>query len=58
MWSQFLKQEKAELIKAKMTGSSIEAIAKAAGSTVLQATLWKTNVNCHRKLLEMHFLGK
>lgn len=31
-------KKKAELIKAKMTGSSIEAIAKAAGSTVLQAT--------------------
>jgi peptidyl-prolyl cis-trans isomerase D len=36
--SQFLKQEKKELIKAKMTGSSMEAIAKSAGSTVLQAT--------------------
>ncbi|NGY38644.1 peptidylprolyl isomerase [Flavobacterium sp. XN-5] len=31
-------KKKAELIKAKMTGSSIEAIAKAAGTTVLQAT--------------------
>tara|TARA_R110002111_G_scaffold159471_1_gene226177 strand:+ start:1058 stop:3154 length:2097 start_codon:yes stop_codon:yes gene_type:complete len=31
-------KKKAELIKAKMTGSSIDAIAKAAGSTVLQAT--------------------
>jgi peptidyl-prolyl cis-trans isomerase D len=31
-------KKKAELIKAKMTGSTIEAIAKAAGSTVLQAT--------------------
>ena len=31
-------KKKAELIKAKMTGSSIEAIAKAAGSSVLQAT--------------------
>jgi peptidyl-prolyl cis-trans isomerase D len=31
-------KKKAELIKAKMTGSAIEAIAKAAGSTVLQAT--------------------
>jgi peptidyl-prolyl cis-trans isomerase D len=35
---QILKnKKKAELIKAKMTGSSIDAIAKAAGSTVLQA---------------------
>jgi peptidyl-prolyl cis-trans isomerase D len=32
-----LKTRKAELIKAKMTGS-MEAIAKSAGSTVLQAT--------------------
>jgi hypothetical protein len=32
-----LKNKKKELIKAKMTGSS-EAIAKSAGSTVLQAT--------------------
>jgi peptidyl-prolyl cis-trans isomerase D len=41
-----LKQEKAELIKAKMTGSSMEA-AKSAGSTVLQATddYGKSNVN-------------
>ena len=31
-------KKKAELIKAKMTGSSIEAIAKATGSTVQQAT--------------------
>ncbi|MEZ7500019.1 peptidylprolyl isomerase [Flavobacterium sp. Arc3] len=31
-------KKKAELIKAKMTGSSMEAIAKSAGSTVLQAT--------------------
>jgi peptidyl-prolyl cis-trans isomerase D len=31
-------KKKAELIKAKMTGSSIDAIAKAAGTTVLQAT--------------------
>jgi len=31
-------KKKAELIKSKMTGSSIEAIAKAAGTTVLQAT--------------------
>ncbi|WP_413999490.1 peptidylprolyl isomerase [Flavobacterium sp. W1B] len=31
-------KKKAELIKAKMTGSSLEAIAKATGSTVLQAT--------------------
>ena len=30
--------KKAAMIKAKMTGSSIEAIAKAAGATVLQAT--------------------
>ncbi|MEZ7504156.1 peptidylprolyl isomerase [Flavobacterium sp. Arc2] len=30
-------KKKAELIKAKMTGSSMEAIAKSAGSTVLQA---------------------
>ena len=30
-------KKKAELIKAKMTGSSLEAIAKAAGSSVLQA---------------------
>lgn len=30
-------KKKAELIKTKMTGSSLEAIAKAAGSTVLQA---------------------
>ena len=31
-------KKKAELIKAKMTGTSLEAIAKAAGSTVQQAT--------------------
>ncbi|WP_367756834.1 peptidylprolyl isomerase [Flavobacterium sp. WC2430] len=31
-------KKKAELIKAKMTGSSLEAIAKAAGSTVQQAS--------------------
>jgi peptidyl-prolyl cis-trans isomerase D len=31
-------KKKAAMIKAKMTGSSIEAIAKAAGATVLQAT--------------------
>jgi peptidyl-prolyl cis-trans isomerase D len=31
-------KKKAELIKAKMTGSSMEAIAKSAGSTVLQLT--------------------
>ncbi|MFV5687085.1 peptidylprolyl isomerase [Flavobacterium sp. ZT3R25] len=31
-------KKKAELIKAKMTGSSLEAIAKATGSTVQQAT--------------------
>jgi peptidyl-prolyl cis-trans isomerase D len=45
--SQFLKQRKAELIKAKMTGSSMEAIAKSAGSTVLQATdvIMEINVN-------------
>jgi peptidyl-prolyl cis-trans isomerase D len=46
--SQFLKtRKKAELIKAKMTGSSMEAIAKSAGSTVLQATdvIWKIHVN-------------
>jgi peptidyl-prolyl cis-trans isomerase D len=47
-----------------MTGSSIEAIAKAAGSTVLQATdvIWKTNVNwCWsraKELLEMHLPWK
>jgi hypothetical protein len=33
MLSRFLKQEKAELIKAKMAGTSLEAIAKAVGST-------------------------
>ena len=31
-------KKKAELIKAKMSGTSLEAIAKSAGSTVLQAT--------------------
>jgi peptidyl-prolyl cis-trans isomerase D len=63
-WSQFLKTEKAELIKAKMTGSSMEAIAKSAGSTVLQATdvimenPMLTGVGLEAtRLLELHLLG-
>jgi peptidyl-prolyl cis-trans isomerase D len=56
----FLKTEK-ELIKAKMTGSSMEAIAKSAGSTVLQATdVIMENpmltVGLEPKVVELHLL--
>jgi hypothetical protein len=37
-----LKTRKAELIKAKMTGSSLEVIAKAVGGTVQQANNGKS----------------